>query len=143
MKIWKWLFGVIAVVLVFGFIFIEVTPMCGDNNPAKLAITKKDLRTLSKLANEYYIQNNFYPLKSELVSGLKVKAPKDPWGTEYIYDVTADRKGFKVYSLGEDIKLGGTGMAEDLFIDGSGNDNLTKQYTEITGTFSGKTSCGS
>ncbi len=45
----------------------------------------------------------------------KNEIPKDPWGNEYIYQVTADHvSGYKIMSYGSDGAPGGEKQAEDI-----------------------------
>jgi len=42
------------------------------------------------------------------------KVPKDPWGNDYVYELTSDGSGYKITSYGSDGAPGGSGYAEDI-----------------------------
>lgn len=72
-----------------------------------------DINTIEQTAKFYYLDNYRMPNNvRDLTPRYLSETPRDPWGNEYTYRVTA--RGYKVCSLGSDGRQGGTRSAKDI-----------------------------
>ena len=118
------LLELIVVITIIGFLSAVVV-ISTRGLPAKGRKTQvnRDLRSIVTVAEAIYTDTGRYPediqsmvnFKNEDgtvgIAGLE-KYPKDPWGHEYLYEITSDGSP-RVTCLGSDNQPGGDGEAMD------------------------------
>ena len=101
----------------------EITAYDQSNSDA----AKAELRILAKAVEMFKLRTAQYPETLEelitgpsdwdkkwisLIAGSKI--PKDPWGNDYLIDIS-DSDGFTLICLGKDGSEGGEGFDEDIY----------------------------
>jgi general secretion pathway protein G len=119
------LLELMIVIAILGLMAYMVAPrLMGVMTKAKPKIALTDLKNLETALDMFYLDVGRYPTDEE---GLKVlyqkpendipgwagpyikRAPKDPWGREYVYKCPGEHGTFDLSSLGPSGKTGGEG----------------------------------
>jgi general secretion pathway protein G len=119
------LLELMIVIAILGLMAYMVAPrLMGVLTKAKPKIALADLKNLETALDMFYLDVGRYPTDEE---GLKVlyqkpeneipgwagpyikRAPKDPWGREYVYKCPGEHGTFDLSSLGPSGKAGGEG----------------------------------
>lgn len=115
----------IVILMVFGYGFNKVIMHTPDAERQRLV--KSDVDYISELIGVYHNVYGYYPASLEEIAMVlqdneNMRREReltwyDPWGEKYIYLLLNKDKnfGYVVVSLGSDKKLGGTGLAEDIY----------------------------
>lgn len=106
---------VVIIALLAGAVGISVA---GYTDRGRVAKAKSDLATISGAVKSYYGDHGRYPDPSE---GLSLLVPdyldqlsKDPWGSDYQYELPGTNGPFDVICFGADGREGGDGKDADL-----------------------------
>jgi general secretion pathway protein G len=104
------LIELMLVVIIIGVLAAMVMPrLVGRSEEARIAAAKADINANIALALDLYeMDNGRYPdslsdlmKKTETGKGPYLKKqPRDPWGREYLYEVTDEGKNYKLCSQG-------------------------------------------
>ncbi len=110
----KILLGLITI-FVGGFFWLFIYP---ERCQIPISISYKTFHEISNLSDaldNYERENSALPrLLQDLSPKYIQRLPEDSWGFGYKYVPDAAR-GLRIYSLGSDGKLGGTGTADDIY----------------------------
>lgn len=71
-----------------------------------------DIAKIDVAVNTYYLEYQKFPETLEELAQYKELPIKDPWGVDYIYEKSKQGRP-KIYTLGEDHKVGGVGENKD------------------------------
>ena len=112
MKILLLIVVILLAIFSFAFMTIGCGDGCSDSYKTRLVSTRIDLDTISVELNRYMEEHKKYPksLKALVPKYLK-KVPVDVWGRSYILEVFEGE--VRLYTYGEDGKLGGKGLSHD------------------------------
>ena len=131
------LLEIIVVVTIIAILAAYIAPkIVGRADDARIAKAKSDIRVLESSMELYKLDNFSYPstdqgldalvnkpageeLKHWRKGGYIKKLNKDPWGSDYQYQLPGANGEFDIYSLGADSAIGGADEAADI-----GNWNL-------------------
>ena len=131
------LLEIIVVVTIIAILAAYIAPkVVGRADDARIAKAKSDIRVLESSMELYKLDNFSYPstdqgldalvnkpaggeLKHWRKGGYIKKLNKDPWGSDYQYQLPGANGEFDIYSLGADSAIGGADEAADI-----GNWNL-------------------
>ncbi len=117
----------IVLAILASLIGVLATQISGRMKKAQINQARIQIGELSKALDMYYTDCNSYPSTSEGLGALVTqpascpqwgpdayvkKMPKDPWGTEFIYE--SQGSTFTLISLGADKKEGGSGENADI-----------------------------
>jgi general secretion pathway protein G len=124
------LIELMIVIAILGLMAYMVAPrLMGVMGKAKPKIAMADIKNLETALDMFYLDVGRYPSQDE---GLKVlyqrpenipnwggpyikKAPKDPWGRDYVYKFPGELGGsYDIISYGADGQPGGEGEAADI-----------------------------
>ncbi|MHB8070024.1 MAG: type II secretion system major pseudopilin GspG [Desulfobaccales bacterium] len=124
------LIELMIVIAILGLMAYMVAPrLMGVMGKAKPKIALADIKNLETALDMFYLDVGRYPSQDE---GLKVlyqrsdnipnwagpyikKAPKDPWGRDYVYKFPGELGGaYDIISYGADGQPGGEGEAADV-----------------------------
>jgi len=123
------LIELMIVIAILGLMAYMVAPrLMGVMGKAKPKIAQADIKSLETALDMFYLDVGRYPNEEE---GLKVlyqrpdnvpnwagpyikKAPKDPWGRDYVYKFPGERGAYDITSLGSDGQPGGEGENADV-----------------------------
>ena len=121
------LLELIVVITIIGFLSAVVV-VTTRGLPARGRKTKiqQDLRSIITVAEAIYTDTGRYPEDIQSMVGFKnedgtagiaglEKYPKDPWGHEYLYEITSDGSP-RVTCLGSDNQPGGDGEGIDTIL---------------------------
>lgn len=121
------LLELIVVITIIGFLSAVVV-VTTRGLPARGRKTRinQDLRNVITVAEAIYTDTGRYPESIEVMVGFKnedgtagiaalEKYPKDPWGHEYLYEITSDGSP-RVTCLGSDNQPGGEGEGTDTIL---------------------------
>jgi general secretion pathway protein G len=121
------LLELIVVITIIGFLSAVVV-VTTRGLPARGRKTRldRDLRNIITVAEAIYTDTGRYPESIEAMVGAKnddgtsaiaslEKYPKDPWGNEYLYELTSDGSP-RATCLGSDNQPGGDGEAADTVV---------------------------
>jgi hypothetical protein len=112
---WLFFFLLMLVVMAFGAKFWLRQAWLERERPEYLQVAKavQDIRMLTVALERFHSANGRALVTlDQLVPKVISKLPKDPWGHDYIYDVSRPN-GTQVYSLGADGTIGGVGECTD------------------------------
>lgn len=106
---------ILLVVVIIGILASMVLPrFVGRSEQARQAAARAEINgSIATALDMYELDNGEYPeslndLMSSKGSGPYLKkTPNDPWGREYIYKRTSDKKDYELISYGKDGVAGG------------------------------------
>ena len=123
------LIELMIVIAILGLMAYMVAPrLMGVMGKAKPKIAQADIKSLETALDLFYLDVGRYPTEEE---GMKVlyqkpdnvpnwsgpyikKAPKDPWGRDYVYKFPGERGAYDITSHGADGQPGGEGENTDI-----------------------------
>ena len=127
------LIEVMVVLAIIGILASLIIPnLTGRADQARIIAAKQDLMSIDQAISLYKLDNASIPTNSQSLSslvskpdiepipknwnrsGYLKKIPIDPWGNDYIYNVTEDGYDYEIISLGADGKIGGEGINADI-----------------------------
>jgi general secretion pathway protein G len=125
------LIEMMVVIVIIGILAaVLVTQISGRADKAKVEATKAMIAQVSQALDMYKLEFNRYPARLDDLlmpppdidpkkwppGGFLKRSPRDGWDREFIYRVPGTKgQPFDVISLGEDMREGGEGYAEDLW----------------------------
>lgn len=124
----------IVVLAIIALIAAIIVPnVIGRPDEARVTVARTDLRTIAAALRMYRLDNATYPTTGQGLQALTIRptsaptptnwhdggylprAPKDPWGNDYIYRSPGrGARGFDLLSYGKDGKPGGEGLDADI-----------------------------
>jgi len=123
------LIELLVVILIIAILASLIVPqVMGNQDKAKVAAAKSDLRVLGDALDAYRLEVGNYPSTEDGLSALsnapsdaqgwhgpylKKQIGNDPWGHPYEYSNTGDTT-YNLLSYGSDGAQGGSGYAEDI-----------------------------
>lgn len=129
------LIEVMVVIVILTLLAVLVGPkIIGRSDDAKIADAKVQIRNLETALKLYKLDNGVYPATEQGLEALVTrpatgvipknyreggyleskKAPKDPWGNDYLYLSPGEHGDYDLYSLGADGVKGGEGKSADI-----------------------------
>ena len=123
------LIELMIVIAILGLMAYMVAPrLMGVMGKAKPKIAQADIKSLETALDLLYLDVGRYPTEEE---GLKIlyqrpdnvpnwagpyikKAPKDPWGRDYVYKFPGEHGAYDIISYGADGQAGGEGENADV-----------------------------
>jgi general secretion pathway protein G len=123
------LIELMIVIAILGLMAYMVAPrLMGVMGKAKPKIAQADIKSLETALDLFYLDVGRYPTEDE---GLRIlyqrpdnvpnwagpyikKAPKDPWGRDYVYKFPGEHGAFDIVSYGADGQPGGEGESADV-----------------------------
>ncbi|MRT05932.1 type II secretion system major pseudopilin GspG [Ewingella americana] len=126
------LLEMMVVVMIIGLLAAMVVPnLMSNKGKADQKKTVADIVALESALDMFNLDHDRYPAENEglrvlvsggekLASGYIKRLPKDPWGHDYLYRNPGVNGVIDIYTLGQDEKEGGEGVAADI-----GNWNVT------------------
>ena len=123
------LIELMIVIAILGLMAYMVAPrLMGVMGKAKPKIAQADIKSLETALDLLYLDVGRYPTEEE---GLKIlyqrpdnvpnwagpyikKAPKDPWGRDYVYKFPGEHGAYDIISYGADGQPGGEGESADV-----------------------------
>jgi len=85
---------------------------------AQQTVTEEQIIQFIKAIEIYKLKHSAYPSNLKIIqSYLTEGIPQDPWGSEYIYELSKEngKEYYKITSYGADKKPGGVGQDADIF----------------------------
>jgi general secretion pathway protein G len=130
------LIEIMVVVIILGLLAGIVLPrILGQEDKAKVAAAKVQIRALEDALDTYKLENGFYPTTDQGLDALikkpeigripdkwrdggylkPARIPKDPWGKDFVY-LSPGNEGreYDIISYGADKEPGGEGYNEDI-----------------------------
>jgi len=120
------LIEILVVVVILGILATIIVPrIMGRPEEARITKAKTDIKAIETALNMYKIDNGVYPStdmglralvekpasgqvpKNWRPGGYLAKAPKDPWGNEYVYLSPGSHGEYDLISKGSDGEMGG------------------------------------
>jgi general secretion pathway protein G len=129
------LIEIMVVVVIIGVLGALIVPQFMDRpDQAKVVAARSDVQAIATALEIYRLDNHHYPSTQQGLDALSQrpagqpqarnwnpggylrKAPLDPWGNPYRYEVPGTRsgQGYDLYSLGADGQPGGTDLAAEI-----------------------------
>jgi general secretion pathway protein G len=130
------LIEIMVVVIILGLLAALVLPkFLGQEEKAKVQVTKTQIRALEGALDAYKLDNGFYPTTDQGLDALITKPvvgripdkwrdggylkpariPKDPWGKDYVYvSPGSEGREYEITSYGADGEPGGEGNNADI-----------------------------
>lgn len=103
---------VIVIIGILGsFVALKLLPKAEE---ARQVQAVHDIKQISDAIRMFYLKKNRLPESlEEIADDFSNGVPKDPWNTDYIYEVNSRTK-FDIISLGRDGEEGGEGPDQDI-----------------------------
>ncbi len=125
------LIELLIVMIIIGLLAAFVVPkLIGKVDDAKITAAKAQIELISTALDMYKLDTGKYPSQGTGLSALntksddvenwngpylkKEKVPKDPWGTDYIYNYPGEHGDFDIISYGADKTGGGEDDNKDI-----------------------------
>ena len=120
MKFLKYIAAIMCLVIM-GLLIVFGDDLLGSKHEARIAYVKKDISKISQSIENYKEEFGVYPsteqglnvlIEKEIVSEINV----DLWGEpyRYVYPGKHNLDGYDLWSVGADLKDGGSGTAQDI-----------------------------
>lgn len=129
------LIEIMVVIVILALLAALVGPkLIGRSDDAKITDAKVQIKHIETALKLYKLDNGSYPSTEQGLSALFIKptvglipknyktegyleskqAPKDPWGSDYVYISPGEHGDFDLYSYGADGAKGGEGNGADI-----------------------------
>jgi general secretion pathway protein G len=129
------LIEIMVVIVILALLAALVGPkLIGRSDDAKITDTRVQIKNIETALKLYKLDNGSYPSTEQGLSALFIKptvglipknyksegyleskkAPKDPWGSDYVYISPGEHGDFDLYSYGADGAKGGEGKGVDI-----------------------------
>lgn len=120
------LLEMMVVVMIIGLLAAMVVPnLMSNKGKADQKKTVADIVALESALDMFSLDHDRYPTEDEglqallsggdrLAAGYIKRLPRDPWGQEYLYRNPGMHGTVDLYTLGQDKKDGGEGLAADI-----------------------------
>lgn len=129
------LIEIMVVIVILALLAALVGPkLIGRSDDAKVTDTRVQIKNIETALKLYKLDNGIYPSTEQGLSALFIKptvgqipknyksegyleskkAPKDPWGNDYVYISPGEHGDFDLYSYGADGVKGGEGKGADI-----------------------------